>query len=106
MITVSIPTVLSLMLIPAVSLFEFQLCMVYKMFSEISGHSGKILSPTSCFPQCIWLPRALSIQLYTEEHDLHHSSNDYNYAKRFSCWDRVFGTYRTFYTFGDLKRRF
>jgi len=94
LVTVSIPTVLSLLFIPAISLFEFQLYMVYKMFSEISGHSGKILSPTSCFPQCIWLPRMLTIQLYTEEHDLHHSSNDCNYAKRFSCWDKVFGTYR------------
>jgi len=94
-VTISVPTVLSLLLIPTVSYFEFQLLMVYKMFSEISGHTGKILSPTGCFPQCIWLPRQLSIELYTEDHDLHHSLNNCNYAKRFSFWDKVFGTYNS-----------
>ena len=95
-ITVSIPTILSLLLIPHVSYFEFQLLMVYKVFSEISGHTGKKLAPTGCFPQLIWLPRSLSIELYTEDHDSHHSLNNCNYAKRFSFWDKVFGTYRAF----------
>ena len=95
-ITVSVPTMIALLIIPSVSYFEFQLLMTYKVFTEISGHSGKKLAPTGCFPQCIWLPRSLSIELYTEDHDLHHSLNNCNYAKRFSFWDKVFGTYRAF----------
>lgn len=95
-LTISVPTVLSIWLIPPVSSFEFILLSMYKIFSEISGHAGKHLAPTGSFPQCIWLPKGLSIDLYTEDHDLHHSLNNCNYAKRFSLWDKLFGTYRAF----------
>jgi sterol desaturase/sphingolipid hydroxylase (fatty acid hydroxylase superfamily) len=96
LLTISLPTMLSLLLLPSVSSFEFVLLSVYKIFSEISGHAGKRLAPTGSFPQFIWLPKWLSIELYTEDHDLHHSMNNCNYAKRFSLWDKVFGTFRTF----------
>lgn len=95
LLTISLPTALSLCLLPSVSYFEFVLLSVYKIFSEISGHTGKQLAPTGSFPQFIWLPKWLSIDLYTEDHDLHHSMNNCNYAKRFSLWDKVFGTFRT-----------
>jgi len=72
--------------------FQLELIMVYKSFIEISGHSGKQTAPSSCFPLCVWLPRFLGIELYTENHDLHHSSSIRFYSKRFSLWDRVFGT--------------
>jgi sterol desaturase/sphingolipid hydroxylase (fatty acid hydroxylase superfamily) len=67
---------------------------VYKNFIEISGHSGKKLYPTSCFSQFKWLPQWLNIELYTEDHDLHHSLNNCNYGKRFSLWDKLFNTYK------------
>ena len=50
------------------------------------------MRPTSSFPQCIWLPRLFNIELYTEDHDLHHSRNNCNYSKRFSLWDKIFKT--------------
>ena len=62
------------------SLFQTQLIFVYKSFIEISGYSGKIVSG-GCFPLCIWLPKLLNIDLYTNEHDKHHSQNK---IKRFS----------------------
>lgn len=93
LLTNSIPTLLTLMLLPVFSLFQYHLLLVYKEFIEISGHSGKRLFPTSCFSQCIWLPRFFGIQLYTEDHDLHHSANNCNYSKRFNLWDKMFGTY-------------
>lgn len=68
--------------------------LVYKNYGEISGHAGKEIR-TSCFPQCIYLPRLLGIELRIEDHDLHHSKNRGNYAKRFSLWDKIFGTYIT-----------
>lgn len=93
-ITLSIPTVLSLWIIPyQFSEFQMHLLLVYKSFIEISGHCGKQLKPSSCFPICIWLPRLLHIELYTEDHHLHHSQSNCNYSKRFSLWDKVFGTY-------------
>lgn len=93
-ITNSIPTILSFMTIPSISYRIFHWITIYKNFIEISGHSGKISYPTTSFPQFIWLPKWFGIELYTEDHDLHHSENNCNYSKRFSLWDKLFGTYR------------
>jgi sterol desaturase/sphingolipid hydroxylase (fatty acid hydroxylase superfamily) len=66
--------------------------MTYKTYIEIAGHCGKEIN-TPSFPQFIWIPRFFDMELYTANHDLHHSSNNCNYSKRFSLWDKVFGTY-------------
>ena len=99
LITNSVPTILSLWAISSLSFpltyFQFHIITVYKSFVEISGHSGKQMYPTSSFSQCIWFPKLLNIELYTEDHDLHHSLNNCNYSKRFSLWDKVFQTYKT-----------
>jgi sterol desaturase/sphingolipid hydroxylase (fatty acid hydroxylase superfamily) len=84
----SIPTLLAYNLFP----LELSTAMVYKSFIEISGHSGKHLFPSSCFPTCVWLPRLLGIQLHSEDHALHHLTGTSNFSKRFSLWDKVFGT--------------
>ncbi len=76
-------------------MFEFYLITVYKIFIEIAGHTGKISKPTCSFPQFIWLPKMLNIELYSEDHSLHHSKINCNYSKRFSLWDKIFGTFRT-----------
>ena len=86
-----IPTIISFWLVPFEST---SLVLIYKSFIEISGHSGKYIAPSSCFPLCVWLPRILGIELYTEDHDLHHALSMVNYSKRFSLWDRVFGTFK------------
>jgi len=99
-ITNSIPTILTLQIMQTVkhvSYMQFHLLITYKMFIEISGHIGKKIYPTSCFTQCIWLPKLLNIELYTECHDLHHSLTTCNYSKRFSLWDKMFGTYKSPY---------
>ena len=94
LLTNSIPTVFTLAILPQISYVQFTLIMTYKVFIEISGHIGKKMYPTSCFSQCIWLPRSLEIELYTEDHDLHHTMNNCNYGKRFSLYDKLFGTYK------------
>lgn len=94
LLTNSLPTYFTLSLIPQISYLEWSVMMIYKNFIEIAGHTGKASFPISSFPQCIWLPKMLGIELYTEDHDLHHSLNNCNYGKRFSLWDRVFGTYK------------
>lgn len=66
---------------------------VYKISQEMFGHVG-IPSRTSCFPQCIWLPRWLGVELYNENHALHHRNPAVNFGKRFSLWDKVFKTFR------------
>jgi len=91
-----VPLILTLYILRPfhISLLQFSIMMVYKVFVEISGHHGKKTYPSSCFPQFMWLPKCLGIELYTEDHDAHHTKNNCNYAKRFSFWDKVFGTYK------------
>jgi sterol desaturase/sphingolipid hydroxylase (fatty acid hydroxylase superfamily) len=84
----TLPIILTLSMLRSVSLFQvsrlqFSLIIIYKSFVEISGHCGKKLYPTSSFPQFIWLPRSLQIELYAEDHNLHHTLNNCNYSKRF-----------------------
>jgi sterol desaturase/sphingolipid hydroxylase (fatty acid hydroxylase superfamily) len=73
---------------------RFTMCMLfwYKTILEVSGHTGKHTS--SSFVQCIYLPRLLSISLYSSDHTLHHINPNVNFSKRFSLWDKVFGTYK------------
>ncbi len=91
----SIPTLLALFFVTRcfnISWFSFLLMVMYKTFIEISGHTGKE-EKTSSFVQFIWLPRWLGIELNTHDHDLHHTRNNCNYAKRFSLYDKLFGTF-------------
>lgn len=90
-----VPTVLTVLVLPfKLSVFDYTMISAYKQYTELAGHSGKALSPSSSFPQCIWLPRLLGIQGYAEDHDLHHRLSNCNFSKRFSLWDKLFGTYR------------
>lgn len=72
--------------------FTVTLLLWYKTMQEIAGHSGKLLKGSSFIP-CIWLSRWLGIELYSHNHDLHHRLPAWNFSKRFSLWDKVFGTF-------------
>jgi hypothetical protein len=89
----SIPTMIAFYCVGGSSMW-IQTALVYKVFIEVSGHSGKHVAPSSCFPLCVWIPRSLGIQLYTEDHDKHHALSTCNFSKRFSLWDRVFFTHQ------------
>jgi sterol desaturase/sphingolipid hydroxylase (fatty acid hydroxylase superfamily) len=89
-LTNTIPLLLTSFIIP-VSTFQLYAILWYKTIVEIGGHCGKQMNGSS-FPQCIWLPRWLGIELYTTDHAAHHKCGDANYGKRFSLWDKVFGT--------------
>lgn len=88
----TIPQFLTLCAMPKISSITYNLITIYKIIIELSGHSGKHIN-SSCFPQFIWLPKLLKIDMYTEDHDAHHRLNNCNYAKRFILWDKLFGTY-------------
>ena len=75
-----------------ISDFTLALISVYKVYTEICGHLGK-KSDTSSFPQCIFIPRMLNIAIYSKDHYNHHVYLNCNYSKRFSIWDKLFGTY-------------
>lgn len=73
---------------------QFFIFLMFKSFIEISGHAGTHIKNSS-FAQCIWIPRLFGIELYSRDHYIHHEKFNYNYAKRFTIWDKVFGTYKT-----------
>jgi len=90
-----IPTIITMYIIPVKpTYFQYIMISTYKVFSEISGHLGKYTKSIS-FSQFIWLPKMLNIELRIEDHDLHHSNNNCNYGKRFSLYDKIFGTFKT-----------
>ena len=95
----SIPTMVAFGIVMGIlgiplNLFQLSLISVWKTMVEIGGHLGHVLDPASSFPQFVWLPKWLGIELYVSDHDIHHSDFNYNFAKRFGLWDRVFGTYK------------
>ena len=77
-----------------VSPFTLTMIFWFKTIIEVSGHTGKETS--SSFIQCIYLPKFLSIPLYSKDHLLHHMQPTVNFSKRFSIWDKIFGTYKNF----------
>lgn len=81
-------------LVYPMSALEIALLATYKVYIEIMGHISCSSKRTCSFPQCIWLPRALGIELYADDHALHHRQTGCNFAKRFTLWDRAFETYR------------
>lgn len=72
---------------------------------ELAGHSGTD-DNHSCFSQFIFIPRLLDIDLNKADHFLHHLSSTYNYSKRFSLWDKVFGTYQPYKTKNKIENRY
>ena len=99
----TVPSLITLYLIPHISFLQFNYILIYKNVLEIFGHCGK-KSYTSGYPsgypsgsffQFPWVVKYLNIELHTEDHELHHLLNNCNYGKRFSLWDKVFNTYKS-----------
>ncbi|CAI5746181.1 unnamed protein product [Peronospora destructor] len=72
---------------------QLHLLFAYKTYVEVAGHSGLDIKGFS-FPQMPLLHNATSICLRVHDHDVHHAHPHWNFAKRFSLWDKLFRTYR------------
>ena len=90
-LTVSLPFFLAASIIP-VSDYSIMILYWYKTIVELAGHVGK--EGGSSFPQFIWLPKYFGFELYSNDHNYHHMNGNCNFSKRFSLWDKVFGTYK------------
>ncbi len=77
-----------------ISLYMLICILTYKSYIEVAGHSDIETKRTCSFAQCIWLARALNITLFSKHHILHHTHVTKNFSKRFSLWDKVFGTFK------------
>jgi sterol desaturase/sphingolipid hydroxylase (fatty acid hydroxylase superfamily) len=75
------------------SVLQLHLLFAYKTYVEVAGHSGLDIKGFS-FPQMPLLNNATSICLRVHDHDLHHTHPRWNFAKRFSLWDKLFCTFR------------
>ena len=76
------------------NLFDYSLIMTYKEFIEIAGHIDTTNNKAFSFPQFVWLPIFLNIEMKQIIHHNHHKYVTCNYSKRFSLWDKFFGTYK------------
>jgi sterol desaturase/sphingolipid hydroxylase (fatty acid hydroxylase superfamily) len=66
-----------------------------KTYVEVAGHVGILDGHATSFPQFVWLPRLFGVELHTKDHDLHHTQGGrHNFGKRFTLFDRLFGTYK------------
>jgi len=96
----SAPSILTLLVIPPVSYLQFSFIIVYKNYLEIKTHSGKWYHPSDSevMRRLPWLSKVVEVTEFgTEDHDLHHSLHNCNYAKKFSVWDKMFHTYKSPY---------
>jgi len=77
LVTTLVPLCITVRLCASIltNIVEWRLILFYKMYIEMCGHLGRHTFPTSGFTQCMWLPRLLRIQLYSEDHEAHHSLN-------------------------------
>ncbi|KAF0683619.1 Aste57867_24325 [Aphanomyces stellatus] len=87
-----VPMAIAFAVGPALSSHQLQLVLAYKTYVEVAGHSGLDIKGMS-FPQ-MPLVQCLSICIRVHDHDLHHTHPAFNFAKRFSVWDRLFGTFK------------
>ena len=90
-LTNTLPLLLAAHFLPS-SRYFYSLIIWYKSFVEFGGHIG-VDNKSGSFPQFKWLPQLFKIELYTKDHNKHHTHPNYNFSKRFSIWDKLFGTY-------------
>lgn len=91
LITNVIPIFLTSWIVP-LSQMQYFMWLLCKTYTEIGGHISTIIS-THCFCQCVWLPKIFNIESRATDHYLHHAKFNCNFSKRFTLWDKLFGTY-------------
>lgn len=88
------PVLVSLLMGPRLTIFQWHLLLTYKTLVEVNGHNG-VPSRGKSFPQFPLLGFCTNMCLDAEDHHEHHRVLIGNYSKRFRFWDDVFGTYKS-----------
>jgi sterol desaturase/sphingolipid hydroxylase (fatty acid hydroxylase superfamily) len=73
---------------------EFSIAKTYLLFQELYGHAG-VAHRGKNFGPAPWLPALLGFELRAEDHQRHHIQATCNFAKRFSIFDKLFGTWQS-----------
>ena len=77
-----------------INLFILICILTYKTYIEVMGHTDIKTQRSSSFVQFIWITRALNISLFPRHHIIHHTHVTKNFSKRFSLYDKLFGTFK------------
>ncbi len=91
-ITHTLPVLGALWLVPVAPGAELACIKAYLLFQELYGHAG-VEHRGRCFGPAPFLVRALGIELSARDHRTHHIRGGVNFSKRFSLWDKAFGTW-------------
>ena len=86
------PVLGALGLVPLAPGLELSVAKTYLLFQELYGHAG-CEHRGRCFGPAPWLTEALGIELRAADHPRHHVQGSVNFSKRFSLFDRLFGTW-------------
>lgn len=89
-----LPFVLASQLSLPFSAWQLQMLFAYKTYVEVAGHCGLEVKGFS-FPQMPLVNLIPLLRLCVHDHDLHHTHPKWNFAKRFSMWDKLFRTFRS-----------
>ena len=92
LITHTLPVVGALHAVPVRAGLDFTLVKTYLLFQEFYGHAGVVHKGRN-FGPAPWLAYALDIELRAQDHQRHHIKAGCNFSKRFSLFDRLFGTW-------------
>ena len=91
-LTHTLPVLGALALVPLAPGLELSVAKTYLLFQELYGHAG-CEHRGRCFGPAPWLTEALGIELRAADHQRHHVQGSVNFSKRFSLFDRLFGTW-------------
>lgn len=78
--------------LPINSGLEFSIAKTYLLFQELYGHAG-VSHKGRNFGPAPWLPVLLGFELRSDDHQKHHIQASCNFSKRFSLFDKLFGTW-------------
>ena len=91
-LTHTLPVLGALAVVPLAPGLEYNVGKTYLLFQEFFGHAG-CENKGRNFGPAPWLAKWLDIELRAEDHQRHHVRADLNFSKRFSLFDRLFGTW-------------
>ena len=92
LLTHTLPVLGALYLVPIEAGIELSIAKTYLLFQEFYGHAGVVHKGRN-FGPAPWLAYALDIELRAQDHQRHHIKAGCNFSKRFSLFDRLFGTW-------------
>lgn len=77
------------------NLCNFLIFYIFLITSEVKGHDIKLYNKNRySFSIIYFIPKLLKIELNVKDHINHHKYINYNYSKKFSIFDKIFGTYK------------